>query len=68
MGELISTCFVMIYDNGIVVQVDYIIYLTKPNPENLFPGESILVFSNPFEAKNYIQKNTIGSEPITIAS
>lgn len=57
MSNVVATCYVVIYDDGILVSVEPTIYLTKP--EHIGLNEKLRVFSDVFKARAYIMSHLI---------
>lgn len=68
MGNVVSNCFVIYYDNGTFVTINPVIYIKRPMDEFLEPGESVLVFDTVFTASKYIRENCPGLEKVRVCA
>ena len=67
MPSLITHCYVVVYDDGVIVDIEPVIHLTQPALP-LGHYEVAHIFQNVFLANRYIKENTVGEIKVTVAA
>ncbi len=65
-SNVVTKCFVVSSETGILTSVDPIIYLTRP--EFLGPFEAVNEFKNVFDAKKFINKHVQPGTRVSVAA
>lgn len=65
-GQLVSTCYVISWQDHGLFSVESTIYLSYPS--HVGPYEQVHTFDNVFEAKKYITSHVAPGFPIAIAA